>query len=354
MAVQSIIENASAGYEYHIIIFDCGINPADIAVLERQIAKYAHFRLAVENIIAWLNKHQHIAAKSGWHRSIYGRLLVPELCLDYEKVIYADADMIFNRDMAELTAIDLGKNYIAAGIAPTKEMARALGINRTISFIRDRLGMADDQAYINSGLLVYNIKAWQKNKLSAKALQFLADNKTRFPDQDAINAVCKGNICYLPQYWNCVMRNERSWRDIAESHKDNERVQALYNEWLAAYERADNIIHFIGLKPWISLLMPKAAQWWRYAAKIETHDRLFAEALCFHNQADLARQGEPLVYRFLGLPLLSVRARPGSKKYYFGKMRNRHIAEIRHDARTGYAAFYLLEMKLFTREARWD
>ncbi len=51
----------------------------------------------------------------------YYRLLIPELILEYDKVIYSDVDIVFRQDLSQLHKINLGDNLLAA----TKDM----GIN---------------------------------------------------------------------------------------------------------------------------------------------------------------------------------------------------------------------------------
>lgn len=44
----------------------------------------------------------------------YYRLLIPTLIPQYDKIIYADADIIFRLDLSNLYSTDLGSNYLAA------------------------------------------------------------------------------------------------------------------------------------------------------------------------------------------------------------------------------------------------
>ena len=62
----------------------------------------------------------------------YYRLLIPELIPEYDKIIYADVDIIFRMDLSSLYNSDLGDNYIAATLE--------LGMNLT----------EDGKRYINS------------------------------------------------------------------------------------------------------------------------------------------------------------------------------------------------------------
>ena len=58
-------------------------------------------------------------------KATYYRLLIPNLIPEYDKIIYADVDIIFRMDLAKVYSQDLSNNYLAAtldlGINDKKE-----------------------------------------------------------------------------------------------------------------------------------------------------------------------------------------------------------------------------------------
>lgn len=135
--------------------------------------------------------------------TIYYRLFIPAMFPEYDKGIYIDSDVILNADIAELFNTEIGDNYIGActdaSIQEIPElicyMENAVGVNR--------------QEYINSGVLLMNLKKLRELKFDYHFLRLL--NKYHFdciaPDQDYINALCNGNIYYLGEEWD-AMPNE--------------------------------------------------------------------------------------------------------------------------------------------------
>ncbi len=63
---------------------------------------------------------------------------------------------------------------------------------------------SEDARYFNSGVLLINLREWQHQKISEKALDFLRahSEELSFPDQDALNAVIAGNWGALSPRWN--------------------------------------------------------------------------------------------------------------------------------------------------------
>lgn len=198
--VQSVIDNSSADKHYRIIILDCGIKPDDLAVLKRQISRYPHFSLTTLSILDWLKQHENSLTQKGrFPPAMYGRLLIPELFPDYEKIIYADIDFIIQRDIAELLELDLGDNYIAASADLYRDIHRTSGDDIEID-----MGLSATDYYINSGFLLFNVKAWLENKITQKCIERLDKRDLALPDQDAINIICKGKVRHLHQGWNVL------------------------------------------------------------------------------------------------------------------------------------------------------
>jgi len=334
---QSLLDNAAPEHNYHIIIFDCGIKQADLSALARQLAPHKNFQLQICDISAWL-QHYHTAfnVAEGQHLSpaAYGRLLIPQLCSQYDKIIYTDIDVIFNRDPACLLHIALGENYIA-GVVDTnieKERRKRAGVK---NYYRKRLGLRDDQAYINSGLLVFNSKIWRERGLVEQCLAILARQNFRRHDQDIINFICKDKIRYIGAEWNYYCNLNRS---AAETMADKDKAIALY--------------HFVGaVKPWHKPPSERGQDvlWWACARKTAGYEQFLQEAQL--NKAGLNAKANQYGYSFLGLPVWRVKISPKKKKYFlFGLA----VATEKLDSKKQDKLFYLLGFRLFRRRARAD
>jgi len=332
VAVESIIKNASPEHEYHIIIFDCGIKAKDSAVLKRQIAKHKNFTLITKSITAAVDKYsQAFYVKRGHYLSAaaYGRLLIPELCGEYEKVIYADVDMIFDRDIAELMNIDFA---LTSGNREQGTGNREQGTDYIagVSDVQTPEWLKSDfpaGSYINSGLLVFNITEWRKHNLTQKAIKLLTAKRLRKHDQDAINILCKDKIIYLSGIWNRISGTDTDF-------PDNKCV-----------------FHYVdAVKPWHKFYSSPANRWWHYARKTEIYEQLKQGAQ--QNKAGLNLEKKDLYHSFCGIPLIHVKIRPLSKKYYLFALRSFHFAESRINLKTGRRNFYFYHIRVFSREIK--
>ena len=109
--------------------------------------------------------------------------------LNCDKVLYIDADAIVVDNVEDLWNVDL-KDNVLAGVKEPGEWSKHLNID----------GM--DNKYINSGVLLMNLKEIRNQKLDDKMIELLNTNFYYYPDQDVINIVCKDKIKYISNKYN--------------------------------------------------------------------------------------------------------------------------------------------------------
>lgn len=127
----------------------------------------------------------------------YYRLRIPWLLLEYEKVIYADVDIVFNTDLSDLYEnFKLGDNY-CAGVNKSNYYS-GIKYNNIV-----KLGL-DPKEYVNAGFLIINCKKQREDNLFKLFQKYLKPDGYKFfdQDQDIINLVCKGHIAQLPVEYN--------------------------------------------------------------------------------------------------------------------------------------------------------
>lgn len=106
-----------------------------------------------------------------------------------DKAIYLDADTMVNRDINELYSIDISR-FELAGVLD------AMGRHWIYP------------SYINSGVLLLNIKNLKRTGGFDKALDYALSHSSFLVDQDAINKFCRHKL-YLPSRFN----NQRKMTD---------------------------------------------------------------------------------------------------------------------------------------------
>lgn len=155
----------------------------------------------------------------------YARLLVPRIFSDdTHRLLYLDADLLVLDDLAPLWTTDLRGAAIGAVLDTTDGM-RKRGAP-------DTQDIPQVQDYFNSGVLLVDLPRWRAKRVSERALEYLAANSTRFPDQDALNVVCDGEWSKLEPSWNF------------QGHRDT----CL---WELEPAQRPAIVHFVtAMKPW--------------------------------------------------------------------------------------------------------
>ena len=132
--------------------------------------------------------------------TIYFRLFIPSMFPQYDKGIYIDSDVVLTDDISKLFDIDIGENYIGA----CNDLSIA-DIPPLVAYTEKAVGV-NAKEYINSGVLLMNLKKMREDDLEGHFLALL--NKYHFdsiaPDQDYLNAMCNGKIYYLDEKWDTM------------------------------------------------------------------------------------------------------------------------------------------------------
>ncbi len=55
---------------------------------------------------------------------------------------------------------------------------------------------------MNAGILLINLDEWRKSGLGRRVVNFLAEHRLKFPDQDSLNRHIGGNFIPLDARWN--------------------------------------------------------------------------------------------------------------------------------------------------------
>lgn len=108
-----------------------------------------------------------------------------------EKVIYIDGDAIVLDDLSDLWSVNID----------LKAVAGVLDCNQSPSQY-NRLKIRSKNSYINSGVLLINLKYWRENDSERKFREYLKENTPEYVDQDVINHIFQDNKKILPLQYN--------------------------------------------------------------------------------------------------------------------------------------------------------
>lgn len=275
-AIHSIRENASPDFRYHIHILTDDISEENRRKLSalgtdsfciefHPLSRLLRSLPAVEK----LSQHCFGAFSS---LTIYFRLFIPELFPQYDKGTYLDADLVVPGDISWLYREPLGRRLVGAVADYSIQK-----IAPFMQYIDEYVGV-DHKNYVNSGVLLLNMKRLREVDLSGRFLSWVEKYglETVAPDQDYLNALCWDGIQYLDPDWN-----------------------AMPSECLSVMDNPQ-IIHFnLASKPWLNEQVPYDQVFWKYAAGTGYEAEIKARRRAFLQDSAAVKQYKGEVRRLI-------------------------------------------------------
>lgn len=206
-------------------------------------------------------------------RSAMYRLFLPQLLPNKNKIIYIDIDTIIVKDLIELDTIDI-TNYLIAAI-PDYSIMDTLEKKQELTTYFPKYGldkMARAGRYINSGVLIMNLKKFRQNYITQRAMHVFEQGPGFWCcDQDTLNIVCANQILYIPLRFN--RRGQATWDKVLDFYMSHGNApKQLIRDFFDF-----TILHFVGAKPWTvteEQYCPLEDIWWSYAAQTPFFERL--------------------------------------------------------------------------------
>lgn len=207
VALNSAIKNANINRKYNAIVLYQDLTNENISKLKT--LETENFTITLTpmqaNFEALDDRMSNRLRCDYFTLTIYFRLFIPAMFPQYDKGIYIDSDVVLTDDIAKLFDINIGDNYIGA----CNDLSIA-DIPPLVAYTENAVGV-EKHEYINSGVLLMNLKKLRESDLEGHFLSLL--NTYHFdsiaPDQDYINAMCNGKIYYLDESWDVMPNNAK-------------------------------------------------------------------------------------------------------------------------------------------------
>lgn len=262
----SIAASAAPGRQ---VVFHVLYDGPDSRIV-RHIERWRHPQ--VEIILHRLaNPLAAVGTVSGFPPSTLFRFVVPRILADLDRVIYLDADLIVEADLAPLFSAPLDGKPLAAAV-DIRMVDEALAVQphrqalreRTFAYLRDVLGFRDAGEMlgcIQAGVTVLDLRQLRDRGYEQRMTDTVLSMRDvlQFADQCAINAAFRGNIALLDPRWNVLPEAlvDDMWDTVAPELAPQ-----------VALQRADPwIIHFAYRKPWRRWGLPASDRWWAHARR---------------------------------------------------------------------------------------
>jgi lipopolysaccharide biosynthesis glycosyltransferase len=172
--------------------------------------------------------------------TIYNLLAPLEFFSETQKILYLDCDMVVQEDLSIIWGLEFSESVAAV-------VDSHVGVNGNPSMWRPwrELNVNPISKYLNTGLLLINVKKWNEEKITDKCVNLLTKFSLPCLDQDALNLVLNGNFYSLPPRFNSMPMHfmpKLRYADLIEN--DSEILEAMNNPAIIHFHRS-----FFG-KPW--------------------------------------------------------------------------------------------------------
>ena len=199
VAMLSTMKHTPQPVCFHILLDDTvdEVNRRRLTNIAKENGARVEFHLVDKKLFTELAQEDYLKRFS--LAGLY-RLLIPQLLPNLKRILYLDADIMVTCDLSDLWNTDLKGNEIGA-VLDTGIMAGS----STLPI--DKKWVKRDQ-YFNSGVILMDLKQIRQdgNLLTYFIDIYNKDYKShvKYPmiDQDILNMIFKGKVCYLDSKWN--------------------------------------------------------------------------------------------------------------------------------------------------------
>lgn len=272
VAIRSAMENFRSNRKLLWFVIDGGITSRN----KRRILKSLNSEMfnSGQCEVRWLPKPQvfddkvvlsdQLPSSQSLPNAAFYRLVIPDLLPEqFTKAIYLDCDVAVNASLEKLWDINLGENYILA----TRNAYRHTISHPTSGLLNwKELGFSPDSKKFASGVIVLNLEKWRFDNMSAKALNYLANNQKyiRWHDSDVLHAIIKDKWKEIDFRWNFY--KERFILSPEEA-KDAFILHFMSKSkpWVAIEKTAESdlFFHYLRLTDWSSYKHTVPQRLWR-------------------------------------------------------------------------------------------
>lgn len=234
IAIKSLIDHSFDSTFYDIFILSDGLKNEQKLFISTNLGNKKKYKINWVNLDS--NVFNNAPTARNWPKSVYYRLLIPELIKTYDKIIYSDVDVLFQSDLSNIYKINIEKFCWSGIIAEYNK--KAVCHQSFPEYKHEYIYM--------SGFMVMNLKKMRESNLIDtffKNISQFADRLKMF-DLEILNLSCN-KIKKIPIKY-CVLENifdgdnfqnttEYGW--LSNYYSDEELISAKNNP---------SIIHYAG------------------------------------------------------------------------------------------------------------
>ena len=282
--IQSLLDHASEGNNYDIIILNRDISEENKRLLESIGAEHANIsvRFYDPNPLFASFDFSYDDETRPFPIEVLYRIIAPHILNYPGRIITVDVDTLLQTDIARLMDADL-EGCCVGGVGDV--IANGMYLYDHVSFslnmeARDYFqnvcgfGLDDLKNYVSAGLLLFDRDKYIRELDMETIINTARQSKYVLPEQDILNILMKDKIKRLDFAWNVPLPlNQRLAKLIEAGSKS---YDGAYKQ---AYEHP-YLLHWAGKpKPWVCPDVPYGNEWWQTALKTPFVGHIIARML---------------------------------------------------------------------------
>ncbi len=242
----SLLLNTKEVVQFHIIKSNLTVeDQKDIMrFLERYDSSVAFYSLC-DDLFKGLPKMSYDQTYTAYYK-----IFIPNVLSDLDRVLYLDADIIVNGDIANLYNIDTNQKFLSCVLDPKINQTKK---DHVLKFNHQ------ENTYFNSGVLLFDFKYKSCMKSEEQIKAFIQDHLSFiiYHDQDILNGLYHTDVQLLPETYNYSSMPKK------------------ISDFLFPKKPKDIIIHYMNWKPWNANYMGKYRKLYKkYYRMIEKKENL--------------------------------------------------------------------------------
>lgn len=228
-SIYSLLDNNKDFEKIKIYIIDDKISEECKAKFYKMISGFSNADLT---FYPFENLKPKLQIKESWFAMVgYARLMLSEIA-DIERMLYIDCDTIINDSLKELWETDI-EGYCIGGVQDNPSL-----------YALENIGMDENDRYINSGVMLINLKKWRDDNIEEKIIQMLKDHNgsVLHHDQGIVNGVCKNSIKIIHPKFNTMSqfflmnaKQMKSLSDVKNYYTQDDLDEAIKNPVIIHY-----------------------------------------------------------------------------------------------------------------------
>lgn len=242
VAIISLLENNYDVFdEINIYILDNNITKNSKEKILKQTTKYG--KVNISFISLNLEKYLNSEYYGKLPISACSRLFMSEVLPKMDKIIYLDCDILILDSLKELWDTNIEK-YYCGGV-----------LEGVSSYLRESNGLKNNDYYINSGILLINLKKWRHEHIISKFIEKINERNYFDTDQAIINIIFNKYILILNPIYNLTSSFHYNKFDGILKVAGAGKGKFYSKEEITAAQNNPIILHFTDLainRPWLN------------------------------------------------------------------------------------------------------